>query len=56
MRWQTLIAATGTVEWIEQLIDRSSPRRWTRCTPAGSTPTVRAALVEMAAACTRRAA
>ncbi|MCV7172151.1 polyprenyl synthetase family protein [Mycobacterium manitobense] len=56
MRWRALIAATGAVQWIEQLIDRKLSHALERVHTSRLDTTVRAALVEMAAVCTRRAA
>ena len=45
-RWRTLIAATGAVQWIEQMIaDRLSTAHSNASAPAGSTQSVRSALV-----------
>jgi geranylgeranyl diphosphate synthase, type I len=56
MRWRALIAGTGAVQWIEQLIDRKLGHALERVHASRLDATVRAALVEMAAVCTRRAA
>lgn len=55
-RWQHLIAATGAVQWIEQLIDHRLSHALDRIHTSRLDDTVRAALVNMAAICTRRAA
>lgn len=55
-RWQSLIAATGAVAWIEQLIDHELTRALDLLHTGRIDDTVRAALTEMAAICTRRAA
>jgi len=55
-RWQNLIAATGAVQWIEQLIDRRLNHALDRISSSRLDDTVRAALVNMAAICTQRAA
>ena len=56
-RWRTLIVATGAVQWIEQMIDRRRRRmRYDSLDSAGIDRTSRAALADMAAACTERAA
>ncbi|WP_197376377.1 polyprenyl synthetase family protein [Mycolicibacterium baixiangningiae] len=55
-RWQHLIAATGAVQWIEQLIDRRLSHALERLHTSPLDDTVRTALVNMAAACTQRAA
>jgi geranylgeranyl diphosphate synthase type I len=56
LRWRELIAATGAVEWIEQLIGSRLTTALTVIGEADINPAVRRALVEMAAACTQRAA
>ena len=55
-RWQTLIADIGTVEWIEELIDRRLTWALRRLDAATLNHDVRAALGAMAAACTERVA
>lgn len=55
-RWQNLIAATGAVQWIEQLIDHRLSQALDRVHTSRLDDTVRAALVNMAAICTRRTA
>lgn len=55
-RWQTLIADTGTVEWIEELIDRRLTWALQRLDTAHLNSDVRSALATMAAACTERVA
>jgi geranylgeranyl diphosphate synthase type I len=55
-RWRDLIAATGAVEWIERLIDARLTRALSLVDESGIRPAVRAALADMAAACTERAA
>jgi geranylgeranyl diphosphate synthase type I len=55
-RWQHLIAATGAVQWIEQLIDRRLSHALERLHTSPLDDTVRTALVNMAAVCTQRAA
>lgn len=55
-RWQNLIAATGAVQWIEQLIDRRLSHALERIHTSPLDDTVRTALVNMAAVCTQRAA
>jgi geranylgeranyl diphosphate synthase type I len=55
-RWRTLIAATGAVQWIEQLIDRRLTDALDRIHSSRLDDTVRSALIEMAGVCTRRAA
>ncbi len=55
-RWQHLIAATGAVQWIEQLIDRRLSHALERIHTSPLDDTVRTALVNMAAVCTQRAA
>lgn len=55
-RWQTLIADTGTVEWIEELIDRRLTWALQRLDTAPLNGDVRSALATMAAACTERVA
>lgn len=56
VRWQDLIAATGAVEWIEGLIDRKLAYALERIDTPRLDDTVRAALADMAAICTQRAA
>jgi len=55
-RWRDLIAATGAVEWIERLIDARLTRALSLIDESDIRPAVRAALADMAAACTERAA
>lgn len=55
-RWRSLIAATGAVQWIEQLIDRRLSHALERIHTGPLDDTVRTALVNMAAVCTQRAA
>ena len=55
-RWRSLIMATGAVEWIEQLIGSRLAQALDLVEAAQMRPTVRAALAEMASACTERAA
>jgi geranylgeranyl diphosphate synthase type I len=55
-RWQKLIAATGAVQWIEQLIDHRLAHALDHINTSRLDETVRTALVNMAAICTRRAA
>jgi geranylgeranyl diphosphate synthase type I len=55
-RWRELIAATGAVEWIERLIDARLRRALSLIDDSDVRPAVRAALADMAAACTERAA
>ena len=55
-RWRALIAATGAVQWIEQLIDRKLSHALQRVHASRLDDTVRTALVEMASVCTARAA
>jgi geranylgeranyl diphosphate synthase, type I len=55
-RWQTLIADTGTVEWIEELIDRRLTWALQRLDTAPLRDDVQSALATMAAACTERVA
>lgn len=54
--WRSLIVTTGAVEWIEKLIDSrlTQALEWIDRGPLD--PVIRTALVEMAAACTKRAA
>jgi geranylgeranyl diphosphate synthase type I len=54
--WQTLIAEAGTVEWIEELIDRRLTWALQRLDSATLHSAVRSALATMAAACTERVA
>ncbi|MBO0679839.1 polyprenyl synthetase family protein [Mycolicibacterium sp. S2-37] len=56
VRWQNLIAATGAVDWIEQLIESRLSTALDRIHTSRLDDTVRAALVTMAAICTARAA
>ncbi|BCI55828.1 polyprenyl synthetase [Mycolicibacterium litorale] len=55
-RWRNLIAATGAVQWIEQLIDRRLSHALDRLHTSPLDDAVRTALVDMAAVCTQRAA
>jgi geranylgeranyl diphosphate synthase, type I len=55
-RWRTLIAATGAVQWIEQMIERRLSDALKRLDGLRLDETVRTALVNMAAVCTQRAA
>ncbi|BBY18911.1 polyprenyl synthetase family protein [Mycolicibacterium litorale] len=55
-RWRNLIAATGAVQWIEQLIDRRLSHAMERLHTSPLDDAVRTALVNMAAVCTQRAA
>ncbi|PRC46900.1 polyprenyl synthetase, partial [Mycobacterium sp. ITM-2017-0098] len=55
-RWQSLIADTGTVEWIEELIDSRLTWALQRLDTAPLHSDVRSALATMAAACTERVA
>jgi geranylgeranyl diphosphate synthase, type I len=55
-RWRDLIAATGAVEWIERLIDARLTRALSLIDDSDIPPAVRAALADMAAACTERMA
>lgn len=55
-RWQSLIADTGTVEWIEELIDSRLTWALQRLNTAPLNREVRSALTSMAAACTERVA
>jgi geranylgeranyl diphosphate synthase type I len=55
-RWQNLIADIGTVEWIEELIDRRLTWALQRLDTASLGGDVRSALATMAAACTERVA
>ena len=55
-RWQHLIAATGAVQWIEQLIDQRLSHALERIHTSPLDDTVRTALVNMATVCTQRAA
>jgi geranylgeranyl diphosphate synthase type I len=55
-RWRDLIAATGAVEWIERLIEARLTRALSLIDDSDIRPAVRAALADMAAACTERAA
>lgn len=54
--WQTLIADTGTVEWIEELIDRRLTWALQQLDTAPLRGDVQSALATMAAACTERVA
>jgi geranylgeranyl diphosphate synthase, type I len=55
-QWRELIAATGAVEWIGRLIDARLTLALRLIDESGVRPPVQAALAEMAAACTKRAA
>ena len=55
-RWRSLIAATGAVEWIEQMIDERFNRALDWIHAAGIDESVRTALAGMATACAERAA
>lgn len=55
-RWQCLIAEIGTVEWMEQLIDRRLAWALHRLDSVSLDGGVRSALASMAAACTERVA
>jgi geranylgeranyl diphosphate synthase type I len=55
-RWRALIAGTGAVQWIEQLIDRRLTDALDRIHGSRLDDTVCSALIEMATVCTRRAA
>ncbi|MDF2824156.1 MAG: Polyprenyl synthetase, partial [Mycobacterium sp.] len=55
-RWQTLIASTGAVRWIEELIDRHMEQALECLDGVDIPPDVREALEDMAVACTERAA
>lgn len=55
-RWQRLIAEIGTVEWMEELIDRRLTWALHRLDSASLDDDVRSALASMAAACTERVA
>lgn len=55
-QWRELITATGAVEWIERLIDARLTLALRLIDESGIRPPVQAALAEMAAACTERAA
>ena len=56
IRWQHLIADIGTVEWIEELIDKRLTWAQHRLDAATLNHDVRSALAGMAAACTERVA
>jgi geranylgeranyl diphosphate synthase type I len=55
-RWRALIAATGAVDWIEQQIDSRLARALDWIDTGQLSAVVRAALADMAVACTGRAA
>lgn len=55
-RWQTLIASTGALRWIEELIDERLVRARACLRRVDLPPEVREALDDMAVACTERAA
>ncbi len=55
-RWESLIAATGAVEWIERLIGSRVTHALTLIDDCDIRPTVRTALTDMAVACTERTA
>jgi geranylgeranyl diphosphate synthase, type I len=55
-RWRTLILASGAVQWIEQLIDERHALAMEFLSSVDLPSAPRAALVEMALACIRRAA
>ncbi len=55
-RWRTLIAATGAVQWIEQMIADRLSTAIERIGTSRIDESVRSALVKMAAVCTQRAA
>jgi geranylgeranyl diphosphate synthase type I len=55
-RWRTLIAATGAVDWIEELIESRLMRALTWIDSGHLDVAVRGALADMAAACAERAA
>jgi geranylgeranyl diphosphate synthase type I len=55
-RWRTLIAATGSPEWIESLITQKSGHALDRIDTDQLPDAARTALVDMAAICTDRAA
>lgn len=55
-RWQNLIAEIGTVDWIEELIQRCVTWALQRLESAPMSSEVRSALTTMAAACTARVA
>ncbi|MGX9790717.1 polyprenyl synthetase family protein [Mycobacterium sp. MMS18-G62] len=55
-RWRALIAATGAVDWIEELIESRMVRALTWIDSGHLDAVVRKALTDMAAACTERAA
>lgn len=55
-RWRKLIAGTGAVEWVEQLIDSRLTLALDLIDTRQVDPTIRTALADMAAACTERAA
>lgn len=55
-RWRGLIVATGAVEWIEGLIDSRLTRALEVIDTGQLDGVIRTALVDMAAACTERAA
>ncbi|MDZ4266958.1 MAG: polyprenyl synthetase family protein [Mycobacterium sp.] len=55
-RWRTLIVASGAVQWIEELIAQHHARALSFLDRAAIPDAPRAALADMAVACTRRAA
>jgi geranylgeranyl diphosphate synthase type I len=55
-RWRMLIVATGAVEWIEDLIDSRLTHGLDLIDTRQVDPMIRAALADMATACTERAA
>nr|WP_264023387.1 polyprenyl synthetase family protein [Mycolicibacterium pyrenivorans] len=55
-RWRTLIVASGAVQWIEELIAQRHARALSFLDRAAIPDAPRAALADMAVACTRRAA
>ncbi len=54
--WRNLIAASGAVQWIEQLIAERHARALDVLDNAAIPEMARAALADMAVACTQRAA
>nr|WP_235892614.1 polyprenyl synthetase family protein [Mycolicibacterium hodleri] len=55
-RWQSLIVASGAIEWIEQLIDERLKRALDCLDDVGIPHAIRTALEDMAVYCTERAA
>lgn len=55
-RWRDLIAATGALNWVEQMIDSRLSRALMLLDDCAIRPEVRTALADMAAACAERAA